>query len=302
MKNNSIELARNTIFAWKKQLDAVSSNVGYDSVKFMASAALAFQGNEDLIAVLNTPEGQASALQELKCAASLGINLNPAEQLGCLVPRAGKIKFQIQKNGLLMLAKESGEINAPVVDLVREKDFFEITKSSNGDEYSHKPALKERGEIIGFYASMTFKDTKQTVVKYMSIDEMIEHKNKYSSAYLTDEKGNLKANAAWNKSFAGMGMKTVLKYLLRSFSISRSLTVAITHDDKFESGEDYESEIINVTPKENKAASSNDALKKMNENKKNKSKKTEVIKEEKEIDEELEPGSDIESDEEGDIL
>ena len=66
---------------------------------------------------------------------------------------------------------------------------------------------------------------------------MEDHKARYAKG-LTYKDGKEKPGHAWNKSFDGMALKTVLKALLRTVEISPDLSVAVGVDDKFEVGND----------------------------------------------------------------
>ena len=214
----------------------------YNTRGFIKSAQLCIVDNRDLQACMKTKEGKISLYHALMFAASTGLSLNPQEQKACLVPYNGKIKYQIQKGGMVELALDSGTIKKIYADTVRENDSFEITKKTQGDEYISKPALVNRGGIKGFFASLTTIDGDSHVL-FMTNEEMIEHKNKYG-------RGINKPDSAWNKSFKGMGEKTVIKALLRKINISAPVSAMIGHDEQIVPEKKIvgETEIIKDTP------------------------------------------------------
>ena len=132
------------------------------------------------------------------------------------------------KNGMVELALDSGKVEFLTADYVRENDIFELKKSASGDDFNFQPAIKNRGEVIGFFAALKLK-TGSTYVKWMTREEVEEFRDNYSSMYKFS-----KENSAWTKSFNGMGVKTVMKSLLRSISISNDLDTAMGADDFFE--------------------------------------------------------------------
>jgi len=138
------------------------------------------------------------------------------------------INYQIMKNGMIELALDSGKVEFIDADYVRENDVFILKKSVNGDDYDFQPALKDRGNAIGFYAAMKLK-SGSTHVKWMTIQEVQEHRDNYSSMY------RVKPDASpWKHSFNSMGIKTVLKSLLRSVQVSKTLDDILTRDDSID--------------------------------------------------------------------
>jgi recombination protein RecT len=139
---------------------------------------------------------------------------------------------------LIELAQASGKVEFITSDIVYENDFFEVEKTMDGDTYRFKPALAERGKALGYFAAL--KMTKyaggSVHVKWIDRANMEAHRDRYAQG-LKDSGNKPKPNHAWNKSFDGMALKTVLKALLRSLEISPELTSAVVSDDRFEAGE-----------------------------------------------------------------
>jgi phage RecT family recombinase len=211
----------------------------YDHSVFMKSAMLAIGENEELKKCLATPAGKTSLYNAMKFAATTGLSLNPQEGKAALVAYGGKVQYQIMKNGLIDLAMSSGQVDFLSSDTVRKNDKFEIAKTMDGDKYNFVPALSERGDILGFFAAVKLKNG-QCHVAWMTKSEVDEHKNKYSKA-----KGDF---SPWQKSFEGMGIKTVIKKLFRNLHLSGDVTAAIGSDDASESGDfDFDVETRGAT-------------------------------------------------------
>ena len=204
----------------------------YDKSTFLKSAMLAIVSNDELKACLKTEEGKLSLFSALRYASVTGLSLNPQEGKAALIAYGNKVQYQPMKNGLIELALESGQIEFLTAEHVRMNDKFDIVKTSDGDKYEFSPALEDRGGIRGFFATIKFK-SGTTYLKWMTKSEVEEHRDKYSS-YVNDKNGNPIKNAPWNKSFVGMGEKTVMRKLLKSISISEDLDNAISADDFYE--------------------------------------------------------------------
>lgn len=218
----------------------------YKEQEFFRSALLCISESDKLIKCLDSTEGKMSLYNSLKKAATTGLSLNPLDGKAALTPyeKKGKITvgYQIMKNGMIELAQDDGGIKALAADTVREHDVWDLTKSMGQDKYTHKPARKERGPIDGFYASVELS-RGETHVSYMTVEEVEQHRDRYGQ-------GLDKERSAWNTSFEGMAIKTVIKKLLRNLHISPILTAAVSMDDS------EESKIIDMTPRPDPAGPS----------------------------------------------
>jgi recombination protein RecT len=213
---------------------------------FIRSALIAIEEDDNLSKCLETPAGQSSLYNSLKRGMSVGLSINPFDGEACLVAYEGKngwiINYQVMKNGLIELAYRTGRVKVITADVVRENDEFEILKTGGQSSYKHIPARKSRGEIDGYYAAMTLEDG-QSFVEYSTSDEIDKHALNYSAQYARYVSGDKKGPVpTWVKSKAGMGIKTVLKALLRKNRISTIASNAVSADDT------SESQIIDIIP------------------------------------------------------
>jgi len=216
--------------ASQKSLSVYASK-NYNQDSFFKSAMLAIVENNNLSDCLKTSQGKASLFNALRYAASTGLSLNPQEGKACLIAFGGKVQYQIMKNGLLTLAMESGKISLITADAVRENDQFELKKTIDGDEYTFIPSLRERGDFLGFFSAIKFKNGDKCVC-WMTKEEVEKHRDSYSAMYK-----NKPDASPWKKSFEGMGIKTVLKKLIRSLTISDDIDRVVGTDDMFENVE-----------------------------------------------------------------
>ena len=234
----------------------------YNKTQFLKSVQLAILESRDLQACFKSDAGKMSLFHALRYASATGLSLNPQEGKAALIGYKDKnnnmvINYQVMKNGLLDLAMDSGKVESIMSDVVKEGDEFRLTKTSAGDDFSFSPALKDRVEIVGFFASLKMKDGT-THVSWMTLAEVEDHRDKYARGlYYKD--GNPVKEHAWHKSFEGMGLKTVIKRLFRNISISSDVDRAIGVDDQFEA------DTINITPQGGESAE--DVTKKLKDKK-----------------------------------
>ena len=143
--------------------------------------------------------------------------------------------------GLIKLAKQTGQIVDIYAVAVREKDKFRTTFGLNRT-LEHDPLCKangfpapitERGEIIGHYAVAVFKDGSRTFV-VKGIDEIHAIRDK-SAGYQTAVK--YKKDSPWTTHPEEMGNKTVIRALCKTLPKSPELAAALAMDDAHERGQ-----------------------------------------------------------------
>jgi recombination protein RecT len=126
--------------------------IGFAPDKFTLGLMTVVQKNPDLLKC--EPNSVLLAAYE---AAELGINLSPTLQLGYLIPYGGKAQFQISWRGFVQRAYETGCVSAFYAEVVYENDKFERQFAPKRNLF-HAPADGDRGESIGAYALVEFKD------------------------------------------------------------------------------------------------------------------------------------------------
>lgn len=235
----------------------------YKQSAFLKSLNIAILENPVLQECLKTPAGKSSLIHALRSAAGTGLSLNPGEGKAALIAYKGKdgvvVSYQVMKNGLIELAMGSGKFEYIVSDVVRENDIFEPPANPDSS-YRFLPARKDRGEIDGFFCAAKMKDGSLHF-KYMSLQEIREHRDKYSAMYQRNPE-----RSPWKNSENGMAVKTVIKALLRNLAVSPEVNSAVGADDKFEG-------VTIETTATVSGCSSDDALQKIEENEPQKEKK-----------------------------
>lgn len=111
---------------------------------------------------------------------------------------------------------------------VYEKDEFSFEYGTNSF-LKHRPALRERGAVIGYYAVAKLKGGAYAF-RFMTKDDALEHGRQHSKTY--DSKiGQFNDKSPWATEPDAMCMKTVLLQLAKVLPISMEIQKAISIDE-----------------------------------------------------------------------
>ena len=191
-------------------------------------------------AVTNTPQlaqcTPKSFVGAMLNAAQLGLEPNTPLGQAYLIPFRNKgvmeAQFQIGAKGLVELAHRAGtNVEAHVV---YENDEFTYSFGLHPDMV-HKPATKDRGNPIAYYA--VWRNGENFGFEVMSHDDVLRHARKYSKAY---------NSGPWQTNFEEMAKKTVIKKALKYAPLKSDIMRALGEDEtiKYDISEDM-SEVKN---------------------------------------------------------
>lgn len=166
-----------------------------------------------------TPVSLMAALMQ---SAQLGLEPNTPLGQAYLIPYGNQAQFQIGYKGMIDLAHRSNQFKSIYAHEVHENDEFDYQYGLNQD-LKHKPAPKERGNVIGYYAVYHLLNGGYGFL-YMSKEEILEHSQKYSPAVKQGWK------SPWETEFDEMAKKTVLKRALKYAPVSVEFTREISQD------------------------------------------------------------------------
>lgn len=196
-----------------------------------------------------TPNSFLGAMMQ---AAQLGLEPNTPLGQAYLIPFKNKgvmeVQFQIGYKGLIDLVYRSKEVTDIQAQCVYENDEFEYELGLN-PVLKHKPALKNRGEVILYYAVFHTKSGGYGF-EVMSKEDIINHAKKTSQSYS-------KESSPWNKYFDEMAKKTVLKRALKYAPIASDFVLAINSDETIKSNisanmvDEEDETMVDITPEEN---------------------------------------------------
>lgn len=135
--------------------------------------------------------------------------------------------------GLIELARRSGQIVSIAAHEVCERDHFELVYGLE-EKLEHRPALGERGPVLGFYAVAKLKDGGHSF-EFMSLHQVQEIMR------ATQSKGNY---GPWKDHFLEMGRKTVIRRLAKYLPLSIEFQTAAALDSMADAGKDQRLETI----------------------------------------------------------
>lgn len=154
-----------------------------------------------------TPQSFLGAMMQ---AAQLGVEPNTPLGQAYLIPFRNKgvleCQFQLGYKGLIDLAYRSGAVKDIQAHEVYENDTFEYELGLT-PILKHKPAMKNRGEVIAYYAIYHTKDGGYGF-EVMSKEDIQKHAESYSKSYES-------TYSPWTNNFDEMAKKTVIKKCLK---------------------------------------------------------------------------------------
>jgi len=185
--------------------------------KFMFGVATAVQKNP---ALLNCDT--KSVLLAAYEAAELGVSLSPTLQLGYLIPYGNQAQFQISYRGLLQKAYETGAVTSFFAEVVYENDRFERQLAPKRNIF-HAPAIGERGDPIGAYALVEFKDG-HLEYEYLTKEQIERHRNH------SRQKDSLMWSKFWEEGWRKTPIRVLAKRLPLTNSNMERLAEVISRD------------------------------------------------------------------------
>lgn len=142
-----------------------------------------------------------------------------------------QVQVIIGYKGMLDLARRSGQIVSIAAHEVCEGDDFRFAYGLE-EELVHRPAMKDRGAVIGFYAVAKLVGGGYSF-EFMSCDEVnhIRDKAAEKNRAKKDGSGRPIITGPWADNYVEMGRKTVLRRLFKYLPISiESLAFAAAID------------------------------------------------------------------------
>lgn len=131
-----------------------------------------------------------------------------------------QVQVIIGYKGMLDLARRSGQIVSIAAHEVCEGDDFRFAYGLE-EELVHRPAMKDRGAVIGFYAVAKLQGGGYSF-EFMSTDEVnhIRDKAAEKNRAKKDNQGRPIITGPWLDNYVEMGRKTVLRRLFKYLPIS----------------------------------------------------------------------------------
>lgn len=188
---------------------------------------------------------QSSLLGSIMQAAQLGLEPN---LLGScyIIPYGKEATFIIGYRGMIDLARRSGNIKSIYAHEVCENDEFSYEYGLYPD-LQHKPAVEDRGKMIGVYGVAHFKDGGYQF-EFMPVEEIEKRRSKSPSANAS--------HSPWKSDYEEMAKKTVIRHMFKYLPVSVEREIYqdygfdVDKDEKAHKVDDDTGEIetIDVTP------------------------------------------------------
>lgn len=181
-----------------------------------------------------------SFLAGMMNAAQLGLEPNTPLGQAYLIPYKNKgtleAQFQIGYKGLIDLAYRSGQVKTIYAEEVCENDEFEYELGLN-PKLVHKPAVKDRGDVIYYYAVFKLVNGGEGF-SVMSMEDVKKHMNRFSKAAQA-------GFSPWQTNFDEMAKKTVIKKVLKYAPLSTDIMRKIAEDETIKSDLSADMTLVN---------------------------------------------------------
>jgi recombination protein RecT len=160
-------------------------------------------------------------------AASDGLEVDGREST--LVVFSGKVQYMPMTQGLVKLARNSGEIAAISSEVVYENDEFEFYEDFDGSKFKHQINWRvDRGQPLLVWAKVKLTNG-ETIIRALTKSRVLKIASKSKNTYQYDPLKGDHFEEWWRKT----AIKNVLKYAPRSTYLEQ----ALESDDKAEAGE-----------------------------------------------------------------
>lgn len=184
---------------------------------------------------------QMSFLGALMNAAQLGLEPNTPLGQAYLIPYRNKgqmeCQFQIGYKGLIDMVYRNEDIQTVQSQCVYENDEFKYELGLE-PKLVHKPALKDRGDLILVYALWKSKNGGYGF-EVMSKEDIDAHARKFSQSFGS-------SYSPWKTNYEEMAKKTVIKKCLKYAPLKSDFVRAVSNDQTIKSELDVDmSEIRN---------------------------------------------------------
>jgi len=176
---------------------------------------------------------QGSFLSAMLQAAQMGIA--PDGRNGHLIPRFnGKTQrtectFQPDYKGLVGLVRKNENVADLYAEVVYENDAFKVTKGLHRDLIHEQDPKRERGEAIGAYAVIAYKDGTHSW-EWLTRADIENVRNRSDSWKAHVSKGY---DSPWKTDEGEMFKKTAIKRLIKLADISQETSDRLEADPEF---------------------------------------------------------------------
>lgn len=203
----------------------------FNATRFTNLVLTAVKSKPQLMECFNTEAGKMSLLLAAMLAAEVGIEPDTPLQEGWLLPRRNGQRMECQLSigyqGLIKLARQSGEIKSITAQVVHENDDFDYGFGLEGDTFHHKPAHGPRGELTHAYAIARYKDGGYNFVVLDQAD--VERRRAKSDSWKGEKS---RAYSPWTTSTEAMWRKSAIRELAKWMPKSALMVKAMGNEER----------------------------------------------------------------------
>lgn len=193
---------------------------GIDAARFARIALTMLPGNPKLLEC-----DPKTLLGGILQAAAWGLELDPVLGMAYLVPYKDKAQIVIGYQGLIALARRSGEVRNIIPQSIYEKDEFQYELGLH-PKLVHKPANgSDRGALIAVYAVASMREGAPEF-RFMWKHEVDAIRSR----------SRAKDSGPWVTDYEAMAWKTVIRRLCKYLPRTVDLAKAIEMDEKVDNG------------------------------------------------------------------
>lgn len=218
-----------TIDKMQPSLEENLKGTGISVNRFLATAKTAIQTHPQKDKLENADRNSLY----LAIKKSAGEGLMPDGREAALVVYGNTVQYQPMVQGLVKLARNSGEIESINSEVVFENDEFELYYDFDGTKFKHSPNWSgDRGHPILVWASVKLKSGEVIARAYPKDRIMqIASRSKMSKNYQPGQ------GLDWEEFWRKAAIRNILKYAPKTTAIEKALDA---HDREFTFDEEPE--------------------------------------------------------------
>jgi recombination protein RecT len=160
-----------------------------------------------------------SVMNSIAQSGAIGLSLESAIADAYLIPYGNECKLNISYQGLMRIARQSGQIASFSAKVVRKNDLFDYQEGTT-PQIIHKPDLESSdAEVVAAYAVAFNKDGSHSfiVMSRSEIDKVMK-----------SSKSSSGSSSPWKKWYEAMAQKTAIRNLCKWLPRSKDLDLALS--------------------------------------------------------------------------
>ncbi len=205
---------------------------GIDPQRFARVALTTFQQVPALLDC--TPASLMGAMMQ---AAAWGLELDPVLGMAYLVPYRDRCQLIIGYQGLIELARRSGEVRNVIARAVHERDRFKY-RFGLDELLEHEPfAGEDPGPLVYVYAIAYLANSVEVNRDGRALQGKVFDVMSVAEVEKIRDRSAAKNSGPWKTDYEAMGKKTVIRRLCKYLPKSVEMAQALSEDEKADRAE-----------------------------------------------------------------